>query len=93
MLVNAFDVLKPIIENHKKQFELSIEAQLSDLLKRGLLEIETEHPILIRDIDGGTRMEQAVKLRLKDKEYIEELERKVAIYEKILAVINAEVGR
>lgn len=69
------DVLKEL----SKQKEQIILDQLSDLVSRGLLVIEETQPTIVRreDHHGDYRFElkQAVKLTLKDKEYIENLEK------------------
>lgn len=70
-----------------KQTESIILSQLNELISRGLLVIESTQPVLVADYDlyhNGTfnrdkpyniRLQQMVKLKLKDQEYIEKLEK------------------
>lgn len=65
--------------------------QLNDLVSRDLLVIEQTQPILIQDIEGKIRIEQSIKLSLKEMDYIKKLEdelgeakKKIEYYEGIL---------
>lgn len=85
-------IIEATLKEAQKSKNAILENQLSDLVSRGLLVIEEKAPVMIQDPNSpGVRIEQAVRLVLKDMEYIKELEAKVAHYEKILAVVKEKV--
>lgn len=58
-------------ETHNK-----ILLQLNDFISRGLISVEVREPIFVRSYDSNTiEYKQEVTLVLKDKQYIERLER------------------
>lgn len=59
-----------------KQKEKIILDQLGDLVKKGLLVIEETQPVLVQTHGPGFNMElrQAVRLVLKEREYVKRLE-------------------
>jgi len=58
-----------------KQKEAILLEQLNDLVTKGLLVIEETKPVLVQDSDTPKIiLRQAVRLALKDKEYIQKLE-------------------
>ena len=69
-----------LLQQHSKKVENEILEQLTDLTSRGLLVIEAG-PVKMfmpqKDVDGKRMltMGQTIKLVLKDKEYIEFLEK------------------
>lgn len=72
--------LEPLLNNLQKQAENHILEQLNELVKRGLLVIKATKPVLVRDEKSANMtLQQSVTLELKDQEYIEELEHKVAL--------------
>ena len=74
--------LNETIKSLMEQKESIILEQLSELISRGLLVVEETSPVLVRkhNPEGlyGVELKQAVRLVLKDQEYIEKLEAKVA---------------
>lgn len=87
---------KDIVQKIAKETEKSILGQLNELVKRGLLEVQTTGPTLVQrqDTFNGEYIidvVQSVNLVLKDQEYIEQLEKEnkelKEIIEKIKKVI------
>lgn len=74
----AMEMVKQI----SAQKEALIMEQLNELISRGLLVVEQTEPVLIEEYDPMTNLprvefKQSIKLKLKDQEYIEQLERRV----------------
>lgn len=69
-----------------KQSEAIILSQLQELVSRGLLVIKQTEPVLVQDPFSPNpyqfTMQMKVRLRLKDQEYIEGLEKKIAAIKK-----------
>lgn len=91
----SYDMLKlsEVIENVAKQKEALILESLGDLITRGLLVVEKTEPVLV----GGwkenedkyeVKLEQKIRIVLKDKEYIEKLEKENADYKDLIETIN-----
>lgn len=73
-----------------KEKESAIMEQLNDFVSRGLIEIQETQPQFVRsELEDKIEVRQSVKLVLKDKEYIEQLEAKVKKYEDIFAALKA----
>lgn len=69
------DYISEALKHSNEQKEAIIRAQLNELLERGLLEIQQQEPILVQHPDSNqVEIRQAVKLVLKDHNYIEQLE-------------------
>ncbi len=80
-----FDCVRNVAEQQKA----IILAQLSDLVKRGLLVVESTEPVLIKDYNSDEiRLSQSIRLTLKDKEYIEKLEKENAEYKDLIIRLN-----
>src|SRR4051812_42730601 len=75
--MNSFSTATDVAREVAKQTESIILEQLNDFIKRGLIEIESG-PISFVDenpFEGHKiTIRQSVRLRLKDREYIERLE-------------------
>lgn len=72
--------LADIVHNVSKQKERLILDSLGDLINKGLLVVEETNPVLVGGWAEWTnkyevRLEQQVRVVLKDKEYIEQLEK------------------
>lgn len=70
---------KELAKESAKQTESIILEQLNDFISRGLIIIEKTQPVLTTEIDQNNnyqvRLNQSCRLVLKDKEYIEKLEK------------------
>lgn len=67
--------MNDIISNINKQKEAIILEQLEDLIRKGLLIVECTEPVIVSsECSDRIELRQAVRLVLKDKEYIEKLE-------------------
>jgi hypothetical protein len=93
MSFNSFgynEAASMLMEQTAKATEASILEQLNDFISRGLIEVQTTNLQLVQSADyGKIEIRHAVKLVLKDKEYIEQLEAKVKKYEDIFAALKA----
>lgn len=77
------NMLHDVIADVAKQQENLLLEQLNDLVSRGLLVVESGPISLIEEADQmfrpnetrRVRLVQTIKLRLKDREYIEQLEK------------------
>lgn len=68
--------IQSITNDLYKQKDNIILEQLNDLISRDLLIVEETQPVLVRDFESNKiTLRQSVRLVLKDKEYIEKLER------------------
>lgn len=68
-----------------EQTEKAIVSQLNDFISRGLIELEVSEPILVQDCDkSGIQYKRSVLLKLKDREYVEKLEKKVELLENLV---------
>ena len=68
-----------------KNSEAVILSQLNDFVSRGLIEIEQTGPILVQSADADTiECRIGVNLILKDKEYIERLEKENADFKALI---------
>ena len=79
------NMAEELARNVAKETENSIMEQLNEFIKRGLIVVESKAPTLVRELHttrhGGLKVMTSVKLKLKDQEYIENLEKKVKILE------------
>jgi hypothetical protein len=74
--------------------EAAILGQLNDLISRGLLIVEHTQPILVHDPDSTKiSVRTAVNLRLKDREYIESLERQLVELRDLVAKLRGAHDR
>lgn len=67
------------IRHAAEQTESLLLEQLNDLLSRGLLVVEKTEPVLIQDSTGKVQIHQKINLTLRDKEYIEKLEKENSV--------------
>lgn len=75
-------IMKDVLE----QKEALILEQLNDFIKRGLIEIHETEPMFVQSHDlNKVELRQSVRLVLKDKEYIEKLERENSFYREQIA--------
>jgi len=75
--------LQGIINDISKQREFLFLEQLEELTKRNVLVVEESHPVLLKICDPASgkekiELKQTIKLKLKDQEYIESLEKENA---------------
>lgn len=71
-----FDSMSDVINDLNKQSQNIILEQLDDLIKRNILVIEQTQPVLIQDFDTHKiKINQAIKLTVKDIDYIKQLEK------------------
>lgn len=67
----------------QKQTENKLLEQLNDFISRGLIEVESTQPVLIQDQwSAKVSVQMSINLRLKDKEYIERLEKENEAFKK-----------
>jgi len=87
----TYDSISKVVADIGKQQENIILGQLNDLIKRGLLVIESTQPTLVQDPDSTKiLLRQSVKLTLKDIEYIQSLEEEnKKLKEKLLSIETA----
>ena len=75
-----------------KETENRILEQLNDFISRGLIELQVSQPTFVEKYDAidGYKVEirNTVKLVLKDKEYIETLEKRIKAYENLFKEIK-----
>jgi len=70
------NLIKETATKMAEQKEKMLLEQLSELLDRGLLVIEQTQPVLVHESHTNElRMEQSVRLVLRDQEYVEKLEK------------------
>jgi len=91
-------MLQEVITDIAKQQENLILEQLGELITRGLLVVEKTEPVLTggweRDRDKYTvKLEQKIRLVLKDQEYIEKLEAENAEYKDLIKRLNEALER
>jgi hypothetical protein len=61
-----------------RQTEQTLMHQLNEFISCGLIEIESSQPLFVREQDSdNVTIRTAVKLKLKDQDYIESLERQI----------------
>ena len=89
-----FESLTEILDDLGKQKEAIILDQLGDMLKRGLLIVESTQPVLIKDeFSDKITLKQSIRLTLRDKEYIEKLEKENAEYKDLIERLNKALDR
>lgn len=75
------EVLKEVAQ---KEQEIILD-QLGELISRGLLVVEREQPVLVQSSDSARpEIRMAIRLKLKDQEYIEKLENQLKAVQAIL---------
>jgi len=75
LLTTASSMIENIHRKMSEGQESMILHQLNDFIGRGLIVIESESPVLIRDeLSDQVAVRQAIRLALKDQEYIQKLE-------------------
>lgn len=68
--------ISKVLDEFVKEQEHIILDQLNDLIKRGLLVIESTKPTLVQNADSDKiSVQQSIRLTLKDIDYIEKLEK------------------
>lgn len=78
-MFNYNTVVESVLRDLAYQKDQIIVDQLGDLLEKGLLVIESTQPVLVQEQDKNKlTLKQSVRLVLKDKEYIERLEKENA---------------
>jgi hypothetical protein len=89
--MNHNEFISQQINELLKQQEMILIDQLNELISRDLLVVESHQPVLTRSEDSGqVQLRQTVKLKLKDQEYIEKLEKEnKTLKERINAIENA----
>jgi len=87
-------IVREISYDIQRATEDGILEQLNDFISRGLITIEITTPQLIQDY-GSTkiRVSQSVKVLLKDKEYIETLEKENKELKDLLTRMNDLVSK
>lgn len=74
-----------------RQTEASILSQLNELISRGLLIVESHGPIFVQDhLSAKLLVKTSVVLKLKDKEYIESLERQNTELRELISKLREE---
>jgi hypothetical protein len=73
-LPDTADLASRVAREVAVETENVILDQMNDFVSRNLIEIEQSDLQLIREDDGRLKMGRTVKLRLKDKEYIQRIE-------------------
>lgn len=82
-------LIADIADKSAKARENILMEQLNDFISRGLIEVETSEFVLIRrSEDELLELRQSVKLKLKDKEYIEKLEEIQKKYNQLVQMIK-----
>lgn len=86
-----------VVKEVLKQKETMLLEQLQDLVSRNLLVIEETAPVLVRrdsitDFEPKFDLVQKITLKLRDQEYIEELEAKVVKLEQSLDTIRRAIN-
>tara|TARA_R110000868_G_scaffold82953_1_gene233988 strand:+ start:219 stop:491 length:273 start_codon:yes stop_codon:yes gene_type:complete len=88
------ETLSEIMADLGKQQESIILDQLNDLVKRGLLVVESTQPVLVRNYNQDKiTVQQSIRLTLKDKEYIEKLEKENSEYKDLIERLNKALER
>lgn len=68
-------VATEVAQHAAEATEKEISNQLNELISRGLLIVRTQGPVLVQDgFSSKVSVRLAVRLELKDQEYIEKLE-------------------
>lgn len=93
MSFQATDIASDLAKRVAQATEHSILEQLNDFVSRGLIEIQTTGPtfVQVEDITRPTHrieVRQTVRLVLKDKDYIVQLEKENAKLKEILGFKN-----
>lgn len=92
-LGTAFNSASEISKKTAEKTEQIILSQLGDLVKRGLIVIESTQPVLIHNPDSHLfHIKQSVRLVPKEKEYIERLEKECAVLRERLALIKKAIN-
>lgn len=87
-------VVKEIARDIHQATEKAMLDQLNDFVKRGLIVVEMTQPVLVQDLHTPEiRIQQYVKLTLKDKEYIEKLEKENQEMKDLLGAIEHALPR
>lgn len=87
-------VVKQVARDIHIATENAILDQLNDFVSRGLIVIESSQPVLVQDpFSNQVLIKQAVRLTLKDKEYIETLEKENLALKDALVKVNAALER
>jgi hypothetical protein len=93
VIKEASEIIDELTYQHNKLIDEQITQQLSWLVNRGILVIESERPSIVSELDpitGDRKMavRQQVKLVSKEKEYIEKLENDIVVLKNTLDCIT-----
>ncbi len=89
--VNSF--VNEMTRDLTRQKESILAEQLGDLVKRGILVCEESQPAIVYDhTKDKYLLQQTVKLTVREKEYIEKLERENAELKQKLDAIKGALG-
>lgn len=85
--------VQELADKTAKATEACILAQLNDFIKRGLIDIEATQPTFVMDaLTNEVQVRRTVKLHLRDKAYIERLEKENAELKQFKETIKAAYG-
>jgi hypothetical protein len=93
-VMNGSDVIRDVMQ----QSQQIILDQLGDLVKKGLLVVHSDGPMLAREIDPSSdsykfKLVGSVRLELKDQGYIQKLEQENKEMRELLEQMQALVGK
>lgn len=85
-------MMNEVAKEISQQKENLLLEQLNDLVSRDLIVIEQTQPVLVQDSDSNKLIfRQAIKLTLKDKEYILKLEEENKQLKETLDIIKEKL--
>ena len=86
-------VVKELTHDIHQATEKAMLDQLNDFVSRGLIVVEMTQPILVQDFNSSEiKIQQQVRLTLKDKEYILKLEKENQEMKDLLDAIKHATG-
>ena len=78
-MIDTYEMLNNAVNEIARQKDNQILEQLNDFISRGLLVVVQTQPIITRDYDSPIiKISQMVRLELRDREYMEQLEKENA---------------
>lgn len=91
---NMTDLANQVAQDVAKATEASILEQLNDFVSRGLIEIQITGPTLVQDfMSNKILVQQQCRLVLKDKMYIENLEKENAKLKALILLTDPTVDK
>lgn len=91
---NMTDLANQVAQDVAKATEASILEQLNDFVSRGLIEIQITGPTLVQDfMSNRILVQQQCRLVLKDKMYIENLEKENAKLKQLILLTDPTVDK